>query len=124
MIFQIRADRDVTSKGPEGSGTRRRTLQLSNGPMTLVLGANPTYVDCDELPIEIRTDDHLLTKAVDPGSLDVEIVIINLKAERVQHEIAAGGTAELKAERVQRDDDDPGTPELKAERVQHNRKRQ
>ena len=41
MLYEIRADRDVTSKGPEGSGTRRRTVKLPGGPMTLTLGAQP-----------------------------------------------------------------------------------
>jgi len=138
MIFQIRADRDVTSKAPEGTGTRRRTVRVSSGPVTLVLGAQPTYIECDELPIEIRTDDHLITRAVAPESLDMEIVVINLKAERVQEQIARPelkaervqgdnpddpAMPELKAERVQGDNpDDPATPELKAERVQTNRK--
>ena len=84
MIFQIRADRDVTSKAPEGTGTRRRTIHVSSGPVTLVLGAQPTYVECDELPIEIRTDGHLITRAVAPESLDVEIVVINLKGARLR----------------------------------------
>ncbi len=119
MIFQIRADRDVTCKAPEGTGTRRRTIQVSTGPLTLVLGAQPTYLECDELPIEIRTDDHLITRTVAPETLDMEIVVINLKAERVQEQLTTPMRPELKAERVQGDNpDDPMTPELKAERVQ------
>jgi hypothetical protein len=134
MIFQIRADRDVTSKAPEGTGTRRRTITLSTGPLTLTFGSSPTYVDCDELPIEIRTDGHLLTKAVAPENLDIEITVINLKSERVQEDITAPPNKlksswvqgddpipELKSERVQGDDD---TQELKSERVQEpNRKK-
>jgi hypothetical protein len=107
MIYQIRADRDVTAKAPEGTGTRRRTVRVPLGPpLTIVFGAQPTYIDCDELPIEIITDDHLLTKAVAPESLDVEIVVINLKSERVQEELTATTTStptqELKSERVQK----------------------
>jgi hypothetical protein len=122
MIYQIRADRDVTSKAPEGTGTRRRTVRVPLGPpMTLVFGAQPTYVECDELPIEIITDDHLLAREVESESLDIEIVVINLKSERVQEELTAS-RAELKSERVQRDGD--VVPELKSERVQKpNRKR-
>jgi hypothetical protein len=116
MIYQIRADRDVTSKAPEGTGTRRRTVRVPIGPpMTFVFGAQPTYLECDELPIEIITDDHLLTKAVEPQNLDIEIVVINLKSERVQTDLT-GSRAELKSERVQGDDD--VEPELKSERVQ------
>jgi hypothetical protein len=104
MIYQIRADRDVTSKAPEGTGTRRRTVRVPLGPpITFVFGATPTYVECDELPIEIITDDHLLTKAVEPQNLDIEIVVINLKSERVQEELTASTPIqELKSERVQK----------------------
>jgi hypothetical protein len=116
MIYQIRADRDVTSKAPEGTGTRRRTVRVDLGPpMTLVFGSQPTYVECDELPIEIITDDHLLAREVESESLDIEIVVINLKSERVQTDLTAGSRQELKSERVQGDDVEP---ELKSERVQ------
>jgi hypothetical protein len=147
MLYEIRADRDVTSKGPEGSGTRRRTVKLPGGPMTLTIGAQPIYLNADVLPPEIAGDEHLLTKAVTAGTFDPGATIINLKAERVQEEMTAdpgdtGDTTDLKAERVQkemaaappdvddlkaervqRDGDPPAEPELKAERVQQpNRK--
>ena len=107
MIFKIRTDREVSAKGPEGSGTRRRTVSYPGGSMTLVLGAQPTYLECDMLPREIVRDQHLLVQEVSPGSVDVEITIINLKAERVQEPEAAALV-------------DPGVldPNLKAERVQ------
>ncbi len=108
MIFKIRTDREVSAKGPEGSGTRRRTVSYPGGSMTLVLGAQPTYLECDMLPREIAQDQHLLIQEVSPGTVDVEITIINLKAERVQE-------PESFATPV-----DPGVldPNLKAERVQ------
>ena len=108
MIFKIRTDREVSSKGPEGSGTRRRTVSYPGGSMTLVLGAQPTYLECDMLPREISQDQHLLIQEVSPGTVDVEITIINLKAERVQEPEALATLV------------DPGVldPNLKAERVQ------
>ena len=107
MIFKIRTDREVSAKGPEGSGTRRRTVSYPGGSMTLVLGAQPTYLECDMLPREIAQDQHLLVQEVSPGTVDIEITIINLKAERVQEPEAASLV-------------DPGVldPNLKAERVQ------
>jgi hypothetical protein len=122
MLYEIRADRDVTSKGPEGSGTRRRTVKLPGGPMTLTIGAQPIYLNADVLPPEIAGDEHLLTKAVTAESFDSGATIINLKAERVQEEMAAdpGDTTDLKAERVQEESvAAPGEEaDLKAERVQ------
>ena len=108
MLYEIRADRDVTSKGPEGSGTRRRTVKLPGGPITLTIGAQPIYLNADVLPPEIATDEHLLTKAVTAGSFDPGATVIDLKAERVQEEMTAdpgdpGDNPDLKAERVQED---------------------
>jgi len=128
MIFKIRTDREVSAKGPEGSGTRRRSISYPGGSMTLILGAQPTYLECDMLPREIAQDEHLLVQEVSPGTVDVEITIINLKAERVQEPESSAlidpGALDpnLKAERVQEPASlvDPGTldPNLKAERVQ------
>jgi hypothetical protein len=110
MLYEIRADRDVTSKGPEGSGTRRRTVKLPGGPMTLTIGAQPIYLNADVLPPEIAGDEHLLTKAVTAESFDPGATVIDLKAERVQEEMAAAppddaaalaAEDKLKAERVQ-----------------------
>ena len=124
MLYEIRADRDVTSKGPEGSGTRRRTVKLPEGEVTLTLGALPVYLNADALPPEIAGDEHLVTKAVSAESLHPGVTVIELKAERVQEESVAdpGEEADLKAERVQEemtaappDDED----KLKAERVQN-----
>ena len=124
MLYEIRADRDVTSKAPEGTGTRRRTVKLPAGPMTLTLGALPIYLVTDVLPPEIAGDEHLLTKVVSAESLHPGVTVIELKAERVQEESVAvpGEEVDLKAERVQEemaaappDDDD----KLKAERVQN-----
>ena len=106
MMYEIRADRDVTSKAPEGSGTRRRTIKLPGGPITLILGSQPIYLNADVLPPEIARDEHLLTKAVTAENINPSTPVINLKAERVQEEMTA-------------DPGDPGdTPDLKAERVQ------
>ena len=107
MIFKIRTDREVSAKGPEGSGSRRRTVSYPGGSMTLVFGNQPTYLECDMLPREIAQDQHLLVQEVSPGTVDVEITIINLKAERVQEPEASAVI-------------DPGTldPNLKAERIQ------
>ena len=107
MIFKIRTDREVSAKGPEGSGTRRRTVTYSGGTMTLVFGSQPTDIECDLLPREIAQDQHLLVQEVSPGTVDVEITIINLKAERIQEPEASALI-------------DPGTldPNLKAERIQ------
>ena len=107
MIFKIRTDREVSAKGPEGSGTRRRTVGFPGGSMTLVFGAQPIYLECDMLPREIAQDEHLLAQEVSPDSLDIEITIIHLKAERVQ---------EPEPEALV----DPGDidPNLKAERIQ------
>lgn len=127
MLYEIRADRNVTSKGPEGSGTRRRTIKLPEGEVTLTLGAQPIYLNADVLPPEIATDEHLLTKEVTAGTFDPGTPVIDLKAERVQEEMTAapadpGEEDDLKAERVQEemaaappDDED----KLKAERVQN-----
>ena len=133
MLYEIRADRDVTSKGPEGSGTRRRTVKLPGGPMTLTIGAQPIYLNADVLPPEIATDEHLLTKAVTAESFDPGTTVIDLKAERVQEEMTAdpgdsGDTTDLKSERVQEESaaappDDAAAlaaeDKLKAERVQN-----
>lgn len=89
MIFEIRADRDVTCKGPEGSGTRRRTVKLPEGEVTLTLGALPVYLNADVLPPEIAGDEHLLTNEVSAESLHPDVTVIALKAERVQEEMAA-----------------------------------
>jgi hypothetical protein len=94
MLYEIRADRDVTSKGPEGSGTRRRTVKLPEGEVILTLGALPVYLNTDVLPPEIAGDEHLVTKAVSAESLHPGVTVIELKAERVQEESVA----------------DPGTP--------------
>ena len=128
MLYEIRADRDVTSKGPEGSGTRRRTVKLPEGEVTLTLGALPVYLNADVLPPEIAGDEHLLTKTVTADTLHPGVTVIELKSERVQEESVAdpgtsGDTTDLKSERVQEeltaDPDDPGdTTDLKSERVQ------
>ena len=89
MLYEIRADRDVTAKGPEGSGTRRRTVKLPEGEVTLTLGALPVYLNADVLPPEIAGDEHLVTKAVSAESLHPGVTVIELKAERVQEESAA-----------------------------------
>jgi hypothetical protein len=127
MLYEIRADRDVTAKGPEGSGTRRRTVKLPGGPMTLTLGALPIYLDTDVLPPEIAGDEHLVTKAVSADSLHPGVTVIELKSERVQEESVAdpgtsGDTTDLKSERVQEESaaappDD--VDKLKSERVQN-----
>jgi hypothetical protein len=127
MLYEIRADRDVTAKGPEGSGTRRRTVKLPGGPMTLTIGAQPIYLNADILPPEIAGDEHLLTKAVTAESFDPGTTVIDLKSERVQEESVAdpgtpGDTTDLKSERVQEESaaappDD--VDRLKSERVQN-----
>ena len=83
MMYEIRADRDVTSKGPEGSGTRRRTVKLPGGSMTLVLGAQPIYLNatCSPARSPGPAPPH---QGSPPGTFDPEITIIDLKAERVQ----------------------------------------
>ncbi|HYU33989.1 MAG TPA: hypothetical protein VEW48_17685 [Thermoanaerobaculia bacterium] len=111
MLYEIRADRDVTSKGPEGSGTRRRTVKLPGGPMTLTIGAQPIYLNADVLPPEIATDEHLVTKAVTAESFDPGTTVIDLKAERVQEEMAAAPPDDAAAS--------PAEDKLKAERVQN-----
>jgi len=125
MLYEIRADRDVTSKGPEGSGARRRTIKLPEGEVTLTLGALPIYLNADVLPPEIAGDEHLLTKEVTAESLHSGVTVIALKAERVQEEMTAdpadpGEEADLKSERVQEESvANPGEEaDLKAERVQ------
>ena len=125
MLYEIRADRDVTSKGPEGSGTRRRTVKLPEGEVTLTLGALPVYLNADVLPPEIAGDEHLVTKTVSAESLHPGVTVIELKAERVQEESVAdpGEGTDLKSERVQEEmTADPGdsgdTTDLKSERVQ------
>jgi hypothetical protein len=127
MLYEIRADRDVTSKGPEGSGTRRRTVKLPEGEVTLTLGALPIYLNADVLPPEIASDEHLVTKAVTAESLHPGVTVIELKAERVEEESVAdpgtsGDTTDLKSERVQEESaaappDD--VDKLKSERVQN-----
>jgi hypothetical protein len=133
MLYEIRADRDVTSKGPEGSGTRRRTVKLPEGEVTLTLGALPVYLNADVLPPEIAGDEHLVTKTVSAESLHPGVTVIELKAERVQEEMTAeptdpGEEDDLKAERVQEEmaaapPDDAAAlaaeDKLKAERVQN-----
>ena len=126
MLYEIRADRDVTSKGPESSGTRRRTVKLPEGEVTITLGALPVYLNADVLPPEIAGDEHLVTKTVSAESLHPGVTVIELKAERVQEEMTAdptdpGDTTDLKAERVQEEmaAAPPDVAELKAERVQH-----
>src|SRR5215210_4487248 len=89
MLYEIRADRDVTAKGPEGSGTRRRTVKLPEGEVTLTLGALPVYLNADVLPPEIAGDEHLVTKAVSAESLHPGVTVIELKSERVQEESVA-----------------------------------
>jgi hypothetical protein len=124
MLYEIRADRDVTSKGPEGSGTRRRTVKLPEGEVTLTLGALPIYLNTDILPPEIAADKHLLTKAVTAETFDPGTTVIDLKSERVQEESVAdpGEGTDLKSERVQEEmaaapPDD--VDKLKSERVQN-----
>ena len=131
MLYEIRADRDVTSKGPEGSGTRRRTVKLPGGPMTLTLGALPIYLDADVLPPEIAGDEHLLTNEVSAESLHPDVTVIALKAERVQEEMTVEPPPpdddDLKSERVQEEmaaaPDSAAPPaadaKLKSERVQN-----
>jgi hypothetical protein len=127
MLYEIRADRDVTSKGPEGSGTRRRTVKLPEGSVTLTLGADPIYLNADVLPPEIAGDQPLLTKAVTAESFDPGTTVIDLKAERVQEESVAAPPDDgddLKAERVQGPESVAAAPpnddeKLKAERVQN-----
>lgn len=138
MLYEIRADRDVTSKGPEGSGTRRRTVKLPEGEVTLTLGALPVYLNADVLPPEIADDEHLITKTVTAENLHPGVTVIELKSERVQEESVtdlqrkrripppppdeAGldTVNRLKSERVQEESiADPGEDtDLKSERVQ------
>lgn len=123
MLYEIRADRDVTSKGPEGSGTRRRTVKLPEGEVTLTLGALPVYLNADVLPPEIASDEHLLTKTVSADSLHPGVTVIELKSERVQEEMTTdpGEETDLKSERVQ--EEMTAAPDdidrLKSERVQN-----
>jgi hypothetical protein len=148
MLYEIRADRAVTSKGPEGSGTRRRTVKLPEGEVTLTLGALPVYLNTDILPPEIATDEHLVTKTVTADSIHPGVTVIELKSERVQEESVTdpdtpgatgahdiqrkrrilpppdnaglGTINRLKSERVQEESiTDPGEDtDLKSERVQ------
>jgi hypothetical protein len=82
VIYKISASREVVRKGHEASGKRRRTIRTPEGPRTLVFGASPVYLVCDELPTEIAEDAHLLVTPVDDVEPGGET--IDLKGERVQ----------------------------------------
>jgi hypothetical protein len=119
MLYEIRADRDVTSKGPEGSGTRRRTVKLPEGEVTLTLGALPVYLNADVLPPEIAGDEHLVTKAVSAESLHPGVTVIELKSERVQEELVTDLQRKRRIPPPPPDDAHPDTVDrLKSERVQ------
>ena len=119
MLYDIRADRDVTSKGPEGSGTRRRTVKLPEGEVTLTLGALPVYLNADVLPPEIAGDEHLVTKTVSAESLHPGVTVIELKSERVQEESVADLQRKRRILPPPPDDAHPDTVNrLKSERVQ------
>jgi hypothetical protein len=92
MLYSVRADQEVARKGPENTGVRRRTVKLPAGPRTLIIGRNPVYLSCEELPTEIENDAHLVVEAVDRLDPGTEVIYLSetgppvpeLKSERVQ----------------------------------------
>ena len=87
--------------------TATATRQYKVGDDVLTFGRDPIYLRAEKLPHKLMSDPYLRIDTVETPPSDV--VIIDLKAERVQFESAVapgsepGEGTDLKAERVQED---------------------
>jgi hypothetical protein len=82
--------------------TATATRQYKVGDDVLTFGRDPIYLRAEKLPHKLMSDPYLRIDTVETPPSDV--VIIDLKAERVQFESAEPGDGtDLKAERVQED---------------------
>jgi hypothetical protein len=83
--------------------TATATRQYKVGDDVLTFGRDPIYLRAEKLPHKLMSDPYLRIDTVETPPSDV--VIIDLKAERVQFESAGepGDETNLKAERVQED---------------------
>jgi hypothetical protein len=89
MPWKVRPTPDVLKA--DGSGTRRRTVKVGEGSMTLTFGKEPLYLD--SLPPEIEQDAHLQVKEVTAQEvLASGGTVIELKPERVQEPEAVAST--------------------------------
>jgi hypothetical protein len=99
-IFKVRVTGAVLD-------TATATRQVKIGDDVLTFGRDPIYLRAEKLPHKLTSDPHLRIDTVEAAPPDV--VIIDLKAERVQFESALapgaepGDETDLKAERVQED---------------------
>jgi hypothetical protein len=90
-IFKVRVTGAVLE-------TATATRQYKVGDDVLTFGRDPIYLRAEKLPQKLMSDPYLRIDTVETTPPDV--VIIDLKAERVQFESAE---TDLKAERVQED---------------------
>ncbi len=94
QIFKVRATGEVLETA---TGTRQYHVE---GHL-LTFGRDPIYLRADVLPKKLTNDPYLRIDTVATAPPDV--VVIDLKAERVQEDatLAPGADLDLKAERVQ-----------------------
>jgi len=99
-IFKVRVTGAVLE-------TVTATRQYKIGDDVLTFGRDPIYLRAEKLPHKLTSDPYLRIDTVETAPSDV--VIIDLKAERVQFESTVapgsepGDSTDLKAERVQED---------------------
>ena len=97
-IYKIRVTGEVLE-------TATATRQYKIGDDVLTFGRDPIYLRAEKLPQKLMSDPYLRIDAV--TTVPPDVVIIDLKAERVQFESAVapesetGDETDLKAERVQ-----------------------
>jgi len=93
-IFKVRATGEVLE-------TATCTRQYHVEGHLLTFGRDPIYLRADVLPKKLTNDPYLRIDTV--ATAPPDIVVIDLKAERVQEDaaLAPGDETDLKAERVQ-----------------------
>jgi hypothetical protein len=94
QIFKVRVTGEVLD-----TATATRKYHIDG--QLLTFGRDPLYLRADELPKKLTSDPYLRIDTVPTAPPDV--VVIDLKAERVQEDatLAPGADLDLKAERVQ-----------------------
>jgi len=91
-IFKVRVTGEILD-------TANGTRQYHVDGRLLTFGRDPIYLRAEELPKKLTTDPYLRIDTVTAAPPDV--VVIDLKSERVQEDAAPGPQTNLKSERVQ-----------------------
>ena len=94
QIFKVRVTGEILDTA---NGTRQYNVE----GRLLTFGRDPIYLRAESLPKKLTTDPYLRIDTV--TAVPPDVVVIDLKAERVQEDatLAPGAALDLKAERVQ-----------------------